>query len=221
MRTRNNIAILPRESTTDQVRETLLIRILDGTYKPGARLKELVLARELKVSQAPVREALRSLKAANIIESIPYKGARVRVVSDSELQQAYSVRAILEELAGQLAAPKFEGDTHQLKTHSDAISKAVQRRNMRQYAEHDYPFHREIVARSGNDVLLRLWEQLHFEVRTSMYLFRPSANLAEAVRYHQRIIDALNRGDGMKAGKLLRRHSESFAEEFKKLIDKT
>jgi len=215
MQKKKTTAPLQREPTTDQVRQTLLTRILDGTYKPGTRLKELVLARELNVSQAPVREALRSLKAANIVESIPYRGARVRVVSDSELQQAYTVRALLEELAGQLAATKFQGDTRELRKHSEAIGKAVRRQDMRQYAEHDYPLHREIVARSGNEVLLRLWEQLHFEVRTSMYLFRPSAKLAQAVSYHRKIINALNRGDGGEAGRLLRRHSESFAEEFK------
>ena len=76
---------LVRQSTTHQVRQTLLTRILDGTYKPGDRLKELVLARELGVSQAPVREAIRHLKAANIVDTIPYCGARVRVVSETEL----------------------------------------------------------------------------------------------------------------------------------------
>jgi DNA-binding GntR family transcriptional regulator len=216
MRNKPNRSFLRRESTADQVRETLLTRILDGTYKPGDRLKELLLAREFNVSQAPVREALRGLIAANIVETVPYKGTRVRVVSDTELQQAYRVRALLEELAGQLAASRFKGDTEDLKAHADAIKKAVKRKDMRQYAEHDYPFHRAIVERSGNHVLLRIWEQLHFEVRTSMYLNHPSATLTAAVSCHYKIVDALDRGNGAEVGKLLRRHSDSFADELEK-----
>lgn len=209
---------LVRLSTTSQVRQMLLTRILDGTYKPGDRLKELVLARELSVSQAPVREALRHLEAANIVETTPYKGARVRVVSDSELEQAYYVRARLEELAGELAAGNFAGDTAILKEHAEAIRKATAKKDMRVYAEHDYAFHRAIIERSENRVLLRLWEQLHFEVRTSMYIYRPSTVLrrAVAVEQHFEIVDALSRGNSPEAGHLLRRHSESAAEHLER-----
>jgi DNA-binding GntR family transcriptional regulator len=212
----NKHSALVRQSITDQVRQTLLTRILDGTYKPGDRLKELTLARELDVSQAPVREALGQLKAANMVETVPYKGARVRIVSDTELRQAFRVRARLEELAAELAASRFKANTAQLKMHADAIARATKSGNMRQYADHDYPFHRAIIEQSGNMVLLRLWEQLHFEVRTSMYLFRPSAPLSRAVKAHFEIVQALHRGNGTEAGRLLRQHSESFAEHLEK-----
>ena len=92
---------------------------------------------------------------------------------------------------------------------------------MRQYAEHDYPFHRAIVERSGNRVLLRLWEQLHFEVRTTMYLFRPSAPLSRAVRDHFKIVEVLNRGKGAEVGRLLRQHSEAFADHLEKIAKRS
>jgi len=220
MQSKESNSVLQRESTADQLRKTLLTRILEGTYHPGDRLKELALAREFNVSQAPVREALRGLKAANIVETTAYKGTRVRVVSPVELQQAYCVRAILEESAGKLAALRFVGSIDKLKelqAHADAIEEATKRGDMRQYAEHDYPFHRTIIEQSGNNVLLRLWEQLHFEVRTSMYLNRSQAVLAEAARCHHRIVGALRRGDSAEVGSLLRQHSESFAEDIQKM----
>lgn len=199
-----------RQSITDQVRQTLLTRILDGTYKPGDCLKERALAREFGLSQAPVRDALGHLKAANIVETIPYKGTHVRLVNEVELQHAYRVRARLEELAGELAALKFKGDTAELKVHAEAVAKANKAGDMRKFAEHNYPFHRAIVERCEDRILLRLWDQLHFELRTSMYLVRSSVPLIHQVKDHFKIIEALNRGNGVEAGRLLRQHSEFF-----------
>ena len=50
-----------KECMRDRIRDTLVGRILDGTYPAGTQLKELYLAREFDVSQAPIREALREL----------------------------------------------------------------------------------------------------------------------------------------------------------------
>src|SRR5262245_30041516 len=72
-----------------------------GDTRP-ARLKELQLAREFDTSQAPVREALRELEATGVIESEPQRGSRVRTVSEKELGEAYQVRAVLEQFAGEL-----------------------------------------------------------------------------------------------------------------------
>ena len=97
---------LERTVMREQIKELIIQRILEGTYKPGERIVELQLVNELGVSQAPVREALRDLEAMRFIETEPYKGARVRAVSRDELAQSYPVRAVLEELAGQMATPR-------------------------------------------------------------------------------------------------------------------
>ena len=88
-----------RNRAHDRVRWTILERIMDGTYQPGERLKELTLAREFRVSQAPVREALRKLEAIGVVRSEPYRGARVRELSPTELRDAYQLRGILEQAA--------------------------------------------------------------------------------------------------------------------------
>jgi DNA-binding GntR family transcriptional regulator len=51
----------------DRICWTLLDRISNGSYQPGDRLKELALAREFQVSQAPVREAFRKLEAIGVL----------------------------------------------------------------------------------------------------------------------------------------------------------
>src|SRR5580704_12754621 len=95
---------IARESIADRVRQVLTERIVNGMYLPGSRLVELQLARELNVSQAPVREALCALEAAHFVETEPYRGTRVRRIDERECREAYQVRAVLEELAVQLGA---------------------------------------------------------------------------------------------------------------------
>src|SRR6476620_3969543 len=94
----------------EQVKDLLLERILTHEYGPGDRLVETRIAQELGVSQAPVREALRELESLRFVESSPFKGARVREVSDDELAEIYPIRAALEDVAARAAAERLDGD---------------------------------------------------------------------------------------------------------------
>ncbi len=80
-----------RESAREQITKLLLERILNGTYKPVERLIELQIANELETSQAPVREAFRYLEALKVVETESYKGTRVRIISDRELEESSQI----------------------------------------------------------------------------------------------------------------------------------
>jgi DNA-binding GntR family transcriptional regulator len=69
--------LFQHDSIRDQVRRTLTERILAGHYKPGDRLVETQIARELGTSQGSVREALRELEASRLVESNPRRSTRV------------------------------------------------------------------------------------------------------------------------------------------------
>src|SRR5512136_3235755 len=98
---------ISRSPLSDQVKDNLLQAILDGRYPPGSRIVETRVARELGTSQAPVREALRGLEALGVIEILPFRGARVRRPSASELLEAYAVRFELEALGARLGVPRM------------------------------------------------------------------------------------------------------------------
>ena len=89
-------AEITRSVLSEQVKGRLLQAILDGRYPPGARIVETRVAKEFGTSQAPVREALRDLEALGVVETAPFKGARVRQPTTEELLEAFEVRAILE-----------------------------------------------------------------------------------------------------------------------------
>ena len=98
----------------DEVKSVLLQRIVSGYYAPGDRLVEIRIAQELGVSQAPVREALRDLESVRFVESAPFRGARVRQISDAELIEVYPIRGALEEVAVVEAARRMGGDVSAL-----------------------------------------------------------------------------------------------------------
>ena len=77
---------LARSVLSGQVKDRLLRWILEGELPPGARVIETRVARQLGTSQAPVREALRDLATLGLVETHPFRGARVR-------QPAADVRA--------------------------------------------------------------------------------------------------------------------------------
>ena len=96
---------LKRTCMRDQIREVLVARILDGTYPAGMQLKELTLAREFNVSQAPIREALRELEGSGLVSSERFRGTRVRGADFGEMRESYELRTMLEVRSVQLAAP--------------------------------------------------------------------------------------------------------------------
>jgi DNA-binding GntR family transcriptional regulator len=133
----------------EQIKEILLERILCGELEPGERLVEMRLARELGTSQAPVREALRDLQLLRLVESEPFRGARVRAVDDAQLLPVFPVRAALEDVAAREAAGLVDGEVAPLQRELDAMRAAAADRDWRAQVAHDVAFHRTDRALAG------------------------------------------------------------------------
>jgi DNA-binding GntR family transcriptional regulator len=199
-----------RHCMSDRIRRELAKRILNGTLPAGHRLVELNIAREFDTSQTPVREALRELETQRLVESVPYRGTRVRDISKQEMAEAYAVRGALEQFAAQLAVCRLKGDVKHIRQAVTGLHEAAKANDIESFAKWNIEFHRSIVAASGNTVLLQTWESLSFETRMRVNLAHIRPNLPERAAEHDPIADALEAGDGIKAGLLLRTHAESF-----------
>ena len=204
---------MQRHCMSDRIRRTLAQRILSGELQPGERLLEKSLAKDFDTSQTPVREALRELETMRLVESVPYRGTRVRAVSDQEMSEAYAVRAVLEQLAAEVAAVRLKGNVACLRKTLAEIHVAAVRGDQDAYAAANLKLHRDIVSASGNRVLLQVWESLGFETRIRVMVARHRDELARLAGKHDPIIDALEKQDGKLAGQLLRNHSEQFVGE--------
>lgn len=201
---------IDRNCMHDRVRWTILERIMDGTYQPGERLKELTLAREFRVSQAPVREALRKLEAIGVVKSESYRGARVRELSPTELRDAYQLRGILEQAATEFIADFPEERVQYLEQEYSSMRTAVQEGDLQAMASHNRNFHRCIMECCRNQEIFRAWKSLGVCMRARLNVQRRVDELPIAVLSHQPIIDAFRAKDFRHAGQLLREHSFGF-----------
>jgi DNA-binding GntR family transcriptional regulator len=86
-------------SLTDEIVFRLENAILEGVYPPGTRLRQDELCVRFGVSRTPVREALRTLQARNLVVVMPNRGATVRIPSRKDAAELYDVRAELEGYA--------------------------------------------------------------------------------------------------------------------------
>ena len=185
--------------TRRRIRDVLVARILDGTYPAGTRLKELSLAREFNVSQAPIREALRELEGSGLVTSERYRGTRVRGADYRELRESYELRLMMEERALELAAPFPPELIAELATRTRAMASAVDAKDPERYIDEALAFHRSLVQASGNRAFLTVWDFMHRNVRGRVVLRRMASRegkgLKPLVELHRELSARIRVGD--------------------------
>lgn len=200
------VSTVSRTVLREQIKEILLERILRGELEPGERLVETRLARELGTSQAPVREALRDLELLRLVESEPFRGARVRAVDDTQLLPVFPVRAALEELAARQAAARSTRDVGPLERELDAMREAAALGDWRKQISHDLSFHRTVVELARNEPLLQSWLVLGIEVSTAFAVYWTYWDQSELAEFHVPIVEAIRAGEVARAGAEARKH---------------
>jgi DNA-binding GntR family transcriptional regulator len=88
----------------DKAYELLKQRVIAGTYAPGAQLKEEHIARELEISRTPIRAALKRLVEDGLATADAGRGVRVSEWTESDIEETYALRGLLEGHAAELAA---------------------------------------------------------------------------------------------------------------------
>lgn len=202
---------LAREPLREQIRQVLVEGLLSGRWQPGERIVERRIATELRVSQAPVREALRELETLRLIETVPNKGARVRAFGVQDMAEIYPVRAGLELVAAQLAAPRLAKDASPLEREVEALQRATAEGDVTEQIKHSVEFHREVVRAADNSVLLHTWESLGVEVWTALSVRWLNMELHAKAADHAQITRAFREGDPA-AGQMLSDHVLNYVE---------
>ena len=84
--------LIQKRPLKEDIFDVLHAKIISGMYKRGDWLRQEEIATQLGVSMTPVREALDLLVSAGLAERVPYRGVRVREMSEKDVVEAYGLR---------------------------------------------------------------------------------------------------------------------------------
>ena len=101
---------IPRQSLTSAVADKIRDQIIRGEIQEGAQLRQDAIANQYHVSRIPVREALRQLDAEGLIAIVPNRGAIVPALSPDDIEELFSIRALLEPEVLKLSIPRLTED---------------------------------------------------------------------------------------------------------------
>jgi DNA-binding GntR family transcriptional regulator len=176
----------------EQAFATLHEAIVTGLLEPGDRLPIEEVASTLRMSPMPVREALRRLEAAGMVESLPHRGARVTELSIGDLQEVYEARLVLEPRAVRHAAERF-GDEDAERAR-DALGRhrmATQAGDLPEAWRSHTDFHFALYDAAGSSWFVRLITPLWESSERYRHAASPVEwRLGDRQREHERILDA-------------------------------
>jgi DNA-binding GntR family transcriptional regulator len=205
---------------SDRVRREIADQIISGALRPGQELDEKSLAQAFKVSRTPVREALRQLAAANLIEWLPHQSPVVAKITAASMLEMFEVMAELEGFCGQLAARRMTAA-------EQAALVAVHKRfrphlkvgDREAYQVLNKSFHELIYAGSHNQYLRRQAGALYDRLAPyRAYQLKQRDAVRRAWEEHEAIIEAIIAGDSEEARRLLIAHVSLSNELFADLV---
>lgn len=194
------------DAATDLIREA----IMDGRLRPGQRLTEEGLARDLRISRTPVREALRVLQTEGLVDWAPYQGSSVRSYDAGDIDDMYELRALLEGHAARRAAQRItREDVARLRESCDrleAIGDATED-NVQQIVEENMLFHSLILDAAGSQRLATMVRKvIELPLVYKSYIWYSPDQKRISEHAHRQLTHALAARDADRAELIMREH---------------
>jgi len=165
-----NLQPIRRTTIAEQLEQSLLELIITGKIPPGAHLVEQTLSDQWQVSKISIREAMRSLTKAGLVEIIPSKGAFVIQLTLEDILEVYQIRAMLEGMAIRYTMQNL------LPEHIQELQDLILKMEAAEESEDhlfgstlDTQFHHLIMKLSGRKVATQAWEQMSARILMAVY----------------------------------------------------
>lgn len=198
--------------------EVLREAIDSGRYPAGRRLKEVALGQELGMSRTPIREALRRLQREGAITITANRGAVVRALATDELDDIYSLRAVIEGFCASRAATRMDPPAV---AHLAGVNEEFERcardpaTSIETLMRLNDVFHSMIVGGSGNARVGHVLEKaviVPMAVRRGFWTTQEARETAAV--YHREIVEAIRAGDAFRAEAVMRSHVYAIKDDF-------
>lgn len=212
MVSKNRIVPVSKLSVEAQATENLRQYVLSGAIKPGEKLTEVALADEMGVARATLRFGLNRLAAEGLLVKTPYTSWEVRTLTADDAWELWTLRAGLEGLAVRLAADNMGPRLREkFQFAFDELVEACNSGSSVEASEKDLGLHRTIVNSLGHTRLADQYKLVEQQVRLYINICNTlmGSDLPAVVDQHVPMMEALFRGDGIKAAHEAWVHNES------------
>ncbi len=201
---------IKKETYTELVVTYIKKCILNGTYKPGTKVKELVIARKLSISRAPIREALQVLIKEGLVVWTPQKGKFITELNPKQIRDSYYTGGILEAAAVSTALHRYMAkDIKKLEEVADKMRKVAENNEpIELLADLDDKFHKILFSRIDNEFVIEFCRR-SCQGLSKFLLFRYWIKLYTAHEVyirHKIIVDTLKQGDAAELERQVRQH---------------
>lgn len=194
--------MLQHSTLTDNVVDVIRKMIINGTFQPGERINQVALAQELNISRGPLREALRMLQKEGLVKHETNRGTFVSTLSHTDAWEIYTLRALLESEAAQLAvASMSESELLVLEQRLEQLladfESAYRANDFEALAKCDTHFHQVIVDASKHSRLKMMHQQLDTQVGAMLVTMATKVpiRIQKVVEIHRVLLDALRSRD--------------------------
>lgn len=193
-------------------------KIFQGELKPGDPISARAIAREVGSSFIPVREALARLAADGLVDHTSGVGCFVAAPDRQDILDMYQFRALLEGFAAeQTGRPGYIDTTPEMQRANEDMRKVAQElidsgtdewsaEQVDRWIAGDREFHRELLRAAGNRIIVDAAERVRHMLAWTWSRRAVKEILLSTCDFHDRIVDALRRGEGLLARSLVIEH---------------
>ena len=158
MATKDPIA---RTSLHTEVTARLRSLIVESHIKPGERVPELEISKDLGVSRTPIREALKVLASEGLVDLLPLRGAVVKTFSDKDASDMLEVMGLLENFAAQKACQADQKKIDKVLAMHEKMKAMFAKGKRPEYFDLNQKIHDALVEMSGNKSLMMVHTLFH------------------------------------------------------------
>lgn len=195
----------------EQACQLLRQGIMDGTFPPDSFLQEIQLSERFGMSRTPIREALLILEKEGLVTNVPNKGARVSVLSSSDVRQLSEAREAIEAMAVYLAVGRIDRERlREVRAMLESEMEECKTSREKLVSEERFKLsdsiHSIILEAAGNKYLKTIYATLATPFARMITLSRTVGRYEKALREHLEIIIALQDEDTERAVQAMRNH---------------
>ena len=197
-----------KKTYKDQVVDYVYQLLLMGDLVPGQQIKESLLAVQMGISRAPIREAMKELIMDGLVDYRPQVGNFIPVLSAKEIIDCYTTRGLLEGFAVATSCHQFgHDDFTRLEQMVDEMEACAQKQDQKMVVEVGGQFHDFLISFADNQQLLEYTNRLSLKCHVLFYRYWSSLYSAQEIGHrHRLIISAVRSGRAAELEQVIRDH---------------